>query len=59
MSKSIPIEISRNISGYVTVTFMEDGAFAAMPPKEDVFLRHYRYVVYDAAGNAIFGIDQL
>ena len=59
MGKNRPIEVSRDITGYVTVTFMEKGAFAAIPPKDDDFLRRYRYVIYDADGNAIFGIDQL
>ena len=59
MRKNKPVEISRNVNGYVTVTFIEKDAFASIPPKDDDFLRRYRYVVYDADGKAIFGIDQL
>lgn len=59
MGKNKPIEICRDIAGNIIVTFIEKDAFAAIPPMADQYLRHYRYVIYDADGNAIFGIDQL
>lgn len=59
MSKSIQVEVSRNSSSFVTITFIEKNAYVSMPPKDNEYLRHYRYVVYNAEGHAIFGIEEV